>query len=69
VGQPDIGIKYTGRREGSILSLSLSRCLMYVYPLPDSLKGKEESAGWTLEGCKMNDIHRREQKHHGRKRN
>jgi hypothetical protein len=42
---------------------------MYVYPLPDSLKGKEESAGWTLEGCKMNDIHRREQKHHGRKRN
>jgi hypothetical protein len=40
-------------------------------PLPHvSLRGKEkESAGWTLEGCKMNEIHRTEKKHRGREGN
>jgi hypothetical protein len=44
---------------------------LYVseFPVPVSLQGGEESAGWTLEGCKMNDIHWTEEKRHGRQRN
>jgi len=63
------------QQESSILgaakpasSLSLS---LYVseFPVPVSLQGGEASAGWTLEGCKMNDIHWTEEKCHGRQRN
>jgi hypothetical protein len=35
------------------------------FTVPASLQGGEESAGWTLEGCKMNSIHRTVEKHRG----
>jgi len=55
-------------KPASSLALSLS---LYVseFPVPVSLQGGEASAGWTLEGCKMNDIHWTEEKRHGRQRN
>ena len=57
-------------KPASSVSVSLSLSL-YVseFPVPASLQGREASAGWTLEGCKMNDIHWTEEKRHGRERN
>jgi hypothetical protein len=59
-------------KPASSLSLSLALSLsLYVseFPVPVSLQGGEASAGWTLEGCKMNDIHWTEENRHGRQRN